>query len=104
MKQPSGPWGVVVFGVRAETFTANLLLGAVLGLVLAAYSYGLWRLRRWVAPLSVVYAFHVPLNLVLFWYRQTSPEIPPLAGILAYLAVAFTGSRRSSTHPRRRED
>lgn len=84
--------GVVIFGVRAETFASNLLLGAGMGLVLAAYSYGLWRLRRWVAPLSVAYAFYVPLNLVLFWYYQISPEIPPLGSILAYLAVAFTGS------------
>jgi hypothetical protein len=45
-----------------------------------------------VAPLSIVYAFYVPLNLVLFWYLQTGPEIPPLGFILVYLAVAFTGS------------
>ena len=84
--------GIVVFGVRAESFAANLALGWLLGLILAAYSYGLWRLRRWVAPLSVAYAFYVPVNLVLFWYFQTGPEIPPLGFILAYLAVAFTGS------------
>jgi hypothetical protein len=81
-----------VFGVRAETFASNLLGGALMGIVLAAYAYGLWRLRWWVAPLSVVYAFYVPTNLVLFWYFQTGPDIPPVGFMLAYLAVAFTGS------------
>ena len=64
----------------------------MMGVVLAAYSYGLWKLRSWVAPLSIAYAFYVPVNLVLFWYRQTGPEVPPLSFLLAYLAVAFTGS------------
>ena len=84
--------GVVIFGVRFESVAANLVLGPLLGAVLAAYAYGLWTLRPWVAPLSVVYAFYVPLNLVLFWYRHVGADIPPLPGILAYLAIAFTGS------------
>ena len=84
--------GIVVFGVRYETIAANALLGAAMGLVLAAYAYGVWNLRGWVAPLSVAYAFYVPTNLVLFWYFQTGPEVPPLGFILAYLAFAFTGS------------
>src|SRR5262245_38223939 len=84
--------GIVLFGSRFETFGANAVLGPALGLVVGAYAWGLWRLRPWVRPLSVVYAFWVPLNLVLFWYRQTSPEIPPLAGILGYLTFALGGS------------
>ena len=47
---------------------------------------------RWVAPLSMAYAFYVPTNLVLFWYRQTSPDIPPLGFILMYLTVSLGGS------------
>lgn len=84
--------GIVILGVRFESFASNLLLGPLLGAVLAAYAYGLWTLSPWVAPLSVVYAFYVPLNLVLFWYRQVDPVIPPLGFILGYLAIAFTGS------------
>ena len=84
--------GIVIFGVRFESVASNLALGPLMGAVLAAYSYGVWNLKPWVAPLSIVYAFYVPLNLVLFWYRQTGPEIPPLGFILTYLAVAFTGS------------
>ena len=84
--------GIVVFGVRCETFWANLLIGWAMGLVTAAYAWGLWTLRRWLIPLSIVWAFWVPVNLVLFWHAQTSPEIPPVAGILAYLAIALGGS------------
>jgi hypothetical protein len=84
--------GIVILGVRFESFSSNLLLGPLVGTVIAAYSYGLWRLRSWVAPLSIVYAFYVPANLVLFWYRQIGPEVPSLGFILCYLGFAFTGS------------
>ena len=84
--------GLVVFGTRFESIAANAVLGPLMGAVLAAYAYGLWRMRRWVLPLSIAYAFYVPTNLVLFWYAQTGPDVPPLRFILAYLAVAFTGS------------
>lgn len=84
--------GIVIFGVRFESFSSNLILGPIIGVVLAAYAYGLWTLRRWVLPLSAVYAFYVPVNLVLFWYRQTGPDIPPLAFILMYLAISLGGS------------
>jgi len=83
--------GLVIFGVRSETLGTNLLFGLLLGAVLAAYAWGLWRMKAWVAPLSVVYAFFVPTNLVLFWYRDMGP-IPPLGFIVSYLVVAFTGS------------
>ena len=84
--------GIVIFGVRFESVPSNLILGPLMGLVLAAYSYGLWKLRPWVAALSIVYAFYVPVNLVLFWYFQTGPDIPPLGFIVMYLAVSLTGS------------
>ena len=84
--------GIVIFGVRFETIVANIILGPLIGVWLAAYSYGLWTLRRWVIPVSIAYAFYVPLNLVLFWYFQTGPDIPPLGFILGYLAFALTGS------------
>jgi hypothetical protein len=84
--------GIVIFGVRFESVPSNLILGPMMGVVLAAYAYGLWKLKPWVAPLSIAYAFYVPVNLVLFWYFQTGPEIPPLGFILIYLTVAFSGS------------
>ena len=84
--------GIVIFGVKMEGVAANALLGPLMGIVLASYAIGLWRLAPWVWPLSAVYAFYVPLNLVLFWYRATGPDIPPLGFILVYLAFALGGS------------
>ena len=84
--------GIVVFGHRFEGVGSNLIFGPLMGLVVGAYAIGLWRLKRWVAPLSIAYAFFVPLNLVLFWYFQTGPDIPALGFILVYLAIALTGS------------
>jgi hypothetical protein len=90
----------VIFGVRFESVAANLVLGPLMGLVVGAYAYGLWTLRRWAAPLSIFYAFYVPTNLVLFWYFQTGPDVPPVGGIVAYLAIAFTGSIGTALHLR----
>lgn len=84
--------GIVIFGVRFETVASNLLLGPFMGLVVGAYAYGLWKLKPWVGMLSIAYAFYVPLNLVIFWYRHNGVDAPPVAFLLAYLAVAFTGS------------
>lgn len=84
--------GIVIFWVRFETVASNLILGPLMGLVLAAYAYGVWKLKPWVVPLSIAYAFYVPVNLVLFWYFQTGPDIPPLGFMLSYLAVSLSGS------------
>ena len=84
--------GIVIFGTRFESVLSNLVLGPLMGTLLAAYAYGLWTLSPWVAPLSIAYAFYVPVNLVLFWYFQTSPDIPPVGFILMYLAISLTGS------------
>ena len=84
--------GIVIFGVRFEAVASNLVLGPLMGLVIGTYAYGLWKLKPWVGTLSIVYAFYVPLNLVIFWYRLNGVDAPPLSILLAYLAVAFTGS------------
>jgi hypothetical protein len=84
--------GLVVFGVRFDGLVANVVLGPVFGAILAAYAVGVWRMRRWVLPLSFAYAFYVPTNLVLFWYRQIGPPVPSLTFIVGYLVVALGGS------------
>ncbi len=84
--------GIVIFGVRFENLPSNLVLGPLMGIVLGAYAYGLWKLKPWVAALSIAYAFYVPVNLVLFWYFQTGLEVPPLTFMLIYLAVSLPGS------------
>ena len=83
--------GLVVFGHRFHGVALNLMLGPLLGAVLLIYAHGIWYLRKWVLPLSIVYAFYVPYNLVMFWYEQP-PGPRPIAPLVAYLAIALTGS------------
>ena len=83
--------GLVIFGVQTQTVGANAILGPLFGLILATYAYGLWTMRRWVLPLAMVYAFYVPVNLVLFWFLHGGSR-PPVNFILIYLAISLTGS------------
>ena len=83
--------GLVIFGHKVHGGWRNLILGPLFGAVFLTYAYGIWNLRTWVVPLAMVYAFYVPYNLVLFWYRQP-PGPRPMGFIVIYLAVALTGS------------
>ena len=83
--------GFVLLGKRLSG-TPNLIAGPIFGVVLAAYAYGIWTMRRWAIPLGGLYALYVILNLVLFPFRTTPP---PGAGAgwqlfgLVYSAVAI---------------
>jgi len=83
--------GIVVLGVRMESFFSNLVVGGAVGIFLAAYAYGVWTMQRWVMPLAVIYAFWVPVNLVLFWFMFVGDH-PPVRFIVIYMAVALTSS------------
>jgi hypothetical protein len=83
--------GLVVFGHKFRGVGHNLILGPIFGIVFLTYAYGIWNMRAWVLPLSIVYAFYVPYNLVLFWYGQP-PGPRPIGFIVMYLAIALGGS------------
>jgi hypothetical protein len=83
--------GIVVFGHKFHGVAHNLILGPLFGIVFLIYAYGIWKLRKWVLPLAIVYAFYVPYNLVLFWYTQP-PGPRPIGFIVRYLAIALIGS------------
>jgi hypothetical protein len=83
--------GLVILGHKFTTTSANLVLGPLFGLFLLLYVYGLWNMSRWVIPISVCYAFYVPLNMVLFWsLHKLDP--PTVRFIVFYLFVSLTGS------------
>jgi hypothetical protein len=83
--------GLVIFGHKFHGVAKNLVLGPLFGIVLLIYAHGIWNLRGWVLPLSIVYAFYVPYNLVIFWYEQP-PGPRPIAFLVFYLAIALTGA------------
>ena len=83
--------GLVFLGHKFQGVGMNLVFGPIFGIVLAAYAFGVWKLRAWVLPLSIVYAFYVPVNLVLFWSLHQLP--PPTVGfIVMYLILSVGGS------------
>jgi hypothetical protein len=63
----------VFFGVMLES-TAGQWLGVLVGVLMLAYAWGAWNLRRWALPMSIAYAVFVVLNIVLFAVLN---EIPP---------------------------
>jgi len=83
--------GLVIFGHRLASFGANAIGGPIFGILLAIYAHGLWWQRRWLKPLSVAYAFYVPVNLTLFWSLHANPQ-PTVRFILIYLFFALGGS------------
>ncbi len=85
---PGGPAGFVFLGTRLHG-VANAIVGPLFGVLLAAYAYGVWTMRRWVVPLACAYAAYVIANLALFMLQAPPAEMPPLLGMLAYAAVAI---------------
>jgi hypothetical protein len=83
--------GVVILGHKFHGVLHNVILGPLVGIVLLAYAFGIWRLRPWVLPLSIAYAFYVPFNLVLFWSLHQLPP-PTVRFIVFYLVIALGGS------------
>ena len=100
---PAGNVGFVLFGTRLHG-AANVVAGPLFGLLLAAYAYGVWTMRRWVVPLACAYAGYVVVNLVLYMVIAPPVEKPGLLGMLAYAAVAIGISSGGALHLLRHRD
>jgi hypothetical protein len=84
--------GLVIFGYRLQTVLANAIFGPIFGIILLVYAWGIWRMKRWVLPIAIIYAMYVPWNLVLFWFANGGDPHRSLSFIVRYLLVALTGS------------
>jgi hypothetical protein len=89
MRGPVG--GLVVLGHKIESIGVNAIAGPLFAIFLAIYVYGIWKMKRWVLPIADLYAFYVPVNLVLFWFIHLSAR-PSVGFIVVYLIFALTGS------------
>src|SRR6266404_3391710 len=85
--------GLVVLGHRFGGVGKNLAFGSLVGIVLVTYAYGIWKMRAWVLPLSILYAFYVPANMVMFWSLHRMPP-PPLGFTLLPLSTPLPLPRR----------
>jgi hypothetical protein len=95
--------GFVFFGYRMHGL-ANAVLGPLFGVVLAAYSYGVWTMRRWVVPLAAAYAGYVIVNLVCFAMHPPAGDDTPALGLLAYALVAIGVSSGGAIYLHRRRE
>ncbi len=85
---PGGNAGFVFFGHRLRG-AANAIVGPLFGLLLAAYAYGAWTMKRWVVPIAGAYAVYVILNLSLFSANPPPGPPPPVFFMIVYAAVAI---------------
>ena len=61
--------GFVFLGTRTSG-TANLILGPTFGIIVAAYAFGIWRMKRYALPLSYAYLAYVVINSTLFTMKN----------------------------------
>ena len=100
---PGGNAGFVFLGRRLGG-TANAIMGPAFGLLLAAYAYGVWTMKRWVVPLAGAYAVYVILNLVLFVANPPPGDQTPLLFMLGYAVVAIGVSAGAAFYLHRNRD
>jgi hypothetical protein len=100
---PQSDAGFVFFGHRLHGL-ANAILGPLFGVLLAAYAYGVWTMRRWVAPLAAAYAVYVIVNLISFVLHPPAGSETPAVGLLAYALVAIGVSSGGAVHLHRRRE
>jgi hypothetical protein len=95
--------GLVILGNKIESVALNAVAGPLFAIFLATYVYGIWKMKRWVLPLATIYAFYVPVNLVLFWFLHLAPR-PTIEFIVVYLFFALTGSVGTALYLNRHHD
>jgi len=100
---PESNAGFVFFGTRLHGI-ANAVIGPLFGVLLAAYAYGAWTLRRWVVPLAFAYAGYVILNLLLYTANTPREQMPPMLGMIVYATVAIGVSAGGAYYLWRRRD
>ena len=100
---PAGNAGFVFFGHRLHGI-ANAIIGPVFGLVLAAYAYGVWTMKRWVVPLAVAYAVYVVLNLGLFAANRPPGDRTSAGFMIVYATIAIGVSAGGALYLRRHRE
>ena|SRR5260221_3009165 len=96
--------GFVFLGKRLSGLP-NLIMGPLFGILLAAYAYGIWTMRRFALPLGYFYAAYVIVNLVLYLTLNHGELGTTTLSMVGYLVVAIGVSSGAAIilHRRRAE-
>jgi hypothetical protein len=67
----------------------NLILAFLFGILLAAYAYGIWAMRKFALPIAYFYLPWVILNTILFGIRNNGGMQPSVAIAIASIAIGI---------------
>ena len=75
--------GNFVFLGTKTTGTANAIFSILFGIILAAYAYGIWTMRKFALVIAYFYFPWVVLNMVLFAMKNkpNDPQPSPLSAV-----------------------
>jgi hypothetical protein len=80
--------GTFVFLGTKMTGGANLVLSWLFGILLAAYAYGIWRMRKFALAIGYFFFPWVVLNTILFAVKNRPTGQQPVVGF-ATLAIGL---------------
>ena len=85
----NGDVGFVFLGTKLSG-VPNMIMGPLFGLLLAAYAYGIWTMRKFALPIAYFYAGYVILNLALYVAKTRGSGFGPSPiGVLLYPIIAI---------------
>ena len=80
--------GTFVFLGTKMTGGANLVLSWLFGILLGAYAYGIWTMRKYALAIAYFFFPWVVLNTILFSMKNRPTDQQPIAGF-AILAIGL---------------
>jgi hypothetical protein len=80
--------GLVFLGTRLSG-SGNLVMSVVLGIFLASYAVGVWRMNKYALTLGFIYAVYVLFNVVIFPIRYAGQNNGSPAFLLGFIIGAI---------------
>jgi hypothetical protein len=68
---------------------ANFILAWLFGILLAAYAYGIWTMRKFALPIAYFYFPWVIVNTILFGMKNRGGPPPSPAFVIASIAIGI---------------
>ncbi len=82
--------GFVFLGTKLSG-VANAIMGPLFGLLLAAYAYGIWTMRKFALPIAYFYAAYVILNLILYVAKNHGSQTEPQSSAFIFYPIIAIG-------------
>lgn len=80
--------GLVFLGTRLSG-SGNVVMSILLGIFLATYAVGVWRMNRYALTLGFIYALYVVFNIVVFPIRYAGQDNGSVAFLVVFIILAI---------------